>query len=175
MLTAEQIKKMNGRFQVLQIICAALIIGPIVAGIVLSFLRPAPKIVQDMDIISISIAGFAIVLFLAAPVVGAITLKSAANELAKKRKPESSGQKTEEAEMSWLGKLFESLQTSTIIRNAMIEGGTFASILFWFISGSVFVLGTYVIGIAWMIVLFPTKGRLANKLEELQVSSERIP
>ena len=178
MLKPDQIQSLKPKFRVMQIICGALVIGPIVAGVLLFVMRDPPRIVQEIDLLAIIIATFAVTIFIAAPIAGMLHLKNLVADLENKEGQKlASGRSSSTddalAEQKWLDSLLGAMQTSTIVRAAMIEGGTQASILVWLLNGSALLLGTFGLGIALLMLFFPTEGRITAKLEDLQSTTRR--
>jgi len=84
MLKPDQIQSLKPKFRVMQIICGALVIGPIVAGVLLFVMRDPPRIVQEIDLLAIIIATFAVTIFIAAPIAGMLRLKNLVADLENK-------------------------------------------------------------------------------------------
>jgi len=64
-----------------------------------------------------------------------------------------------------VNKALELYQSNLIIRCAVIEGATFANVMMYFISGSIFNIGMVLLGIAMLGLQFPFFGRVIPAIE----------
>ena len=169
MLSNEQIQQIEPRVKAMQVIIGALIIGPLVGGIILYLVREQPKFTTSLDFIAIfgiamAAAGY-LASFIAPIVMRPAILKQATDSL-------------DETERTTLGqaiidKLLMGYQTIQIIRCSLIEGMVFANLLLWIIEGSVYNLAAAGVGFILLAFQFPFPGKVVSAIEDMFDSVQR--
>ena len=146
-LNRDEIQSIRPTFSVIQIICAVLIVGPILLFTVLYFVREEPKFTKTVDILAILGLVFGVSAVVASFVVPVLLLKDQ--------------QKVE------LTNAPPVIQTNTFIRYAMLEGAITTQILFWFVTGCVYLLALTGFILALKLAFFPTSNRIIAKVERM--------
>ena len=146
-LNRDEIQSIRPTFSVIQIICAVLIVGPILLFTVLYFVREEPKFTKTVDILAILGLVFGVSAVVASFVVPVLLLKDQKKVELKNAPPV--------------------IQTNTIIRYAMLEGAITTQILFWFVTGCVYLLALAGFMLALKLAFFPTSNRIIAKVERM--------
>lgn len=155
-LKDDEIKALQPYIQTLQVIIGALAMGAISFLCITLVFNGGPKSWElgMLPLIGIVFGGLTIVGWLVFPFVFANMATDGS----------ASQSDTDDANI----KAFMKLQTLTIIRGAMVEGGVFCNLLLFFVEGNGLNIVAALVGLFFLILLFPTKSRVLPKIESLR-------
>jgi len=163
MLSQEQIEKLAPRVKVFQIICGSMIAGVLTMTLLMFVMKGEPKFNQSLGIIPLIGIAMALTCFVVSFVAPRIVQNSMVGEMSKDAADKSSEDGT-------MLKMFGAIQSSRIIKFALIEGALFTNVIFWYLEGSVFNLAAVGFGLLLMVFAFPTVNKCVSKLEAIQES-----
>ena len=157
----EQTETLEPLVRVLQIICMALMAG-VLFFLVIMLIVAKEKINWELSTLPLIGIVFAIPAyvcsFIVPKIVAGTALKVAASKL------DDEGHKADSE--TGLKRIFEVLQTTSIIRYAMLEGAMFFNVMMYFLSGSIVSLIIVGLGLAIMAAHFPRQEPTVAWIEE---------
>lgn len=156
MLSSKQIEALQPRIKILQIICAALISGIVVFGVVVA-IAGNKELNQSLEVLPLMALGMAVVGGCAALIYPAGFRKAAARRLAT----------TSQSPEHHVAGAFMIYQTSKIIGMALLEGPAFFNLVVWMMEGSVYNVGSAVALAAIMVLGFPTPTSVVRRIETM--------
>ena len=133
MLNQEQIQWLQPVTKTLQIIVASLIFGAVTVGVALGIVGGNRQFTSAVDVFAMLGIAMFVGCAVAAWFFPNVALNTEASKLSDHVKAEG-----DSLSRDTIMKFAQPLQTSTIIRYALIEGPVFANIMFWFVTGNVF-------------------------------------
>lgn len=156
MLSSKQIEALQPAIRTLQIICAAMVGGIILFGVLIVVVSQK-EMNQSLEFLPLMGLGLAVVGACAAIIYPAGFRKTAARQLAAK---------SQSPEHKVVG-AFMLFQTSKIIGMALFEGPAFFNLVVWMMEGSVYNLGAVIALTVIMVLGFPTSANVVPRIESM--------
>ena len=153
-LSDSEIKFLRPRIKTMQVLIGMLAMGVTFFLCISLFLAGGPKswdLSQTLPLIGVIFSGMTIAGWIAFPLLVGL-------------QPIDSSQDIGQANVA----AFMKLQTQSIIRAALVEGGAFLNLVLYFVEGNGFNLLAALIGLFFLLQLFPTESKIVSKIESLR-------
>ncbi len=158
MLNQQQIQTIEPRIRTIQIVCGSLIMGLMTMAVIF-VVAMGPEFIPKLGILQMVGIGMAVPVILMSFILPTGIRR---NSL---RQSLSDEQKNDPFQDEVITQALASVQTSSIIRFALLEGAAIMNLIFWFVEKSLYNLVVVGIALGLMVAFFPFSGRIIDTIQ----------
>ena len=160
MLSKKQVERITPKLLLIQIISAGILVGAIVFAVLIAVVVDWKTVSSNIGLITLIGAATGVSIYCLALVVprilAAASVDGGATELINEQQ--------ELDEEKAIDSILESLQSNQIIFSAMLEGAIFLNLMAFLVDKSLVSMAVAGLGLAIMLLAFPFKSRLVERL-----------